>query len=146
MSKISQLSNSLSVAVSNTVTVTLSPPSLPQLLHVLQQPNHRLCHIILWLVGAVPFSTNSKGGVTCFFVCKHFLLVGTFVREVRFDRLFLQQTWRRSLWKSVADIIVSPVLLGLSTRFKNWYIVWRPCKHISRHRGSLRLRLAAKSS
>ena len=41
-------------------TVMLSPPSLPQLPPVPQQPNHMVCHIMLWLVGVVPFSTNRK--------------------------------------------------------------------------------------
>ena len=63
MSQISQLSkraNSVTVSITVTVAVTLPPPSLPQLPPVPQQPNHVVCHIILWLVGVVPFSTNRK--------------------------------------------------------------------------------------
>ena len=69
MSQISQLSKlSIVVSITVTVTVTLPPPSLPQLLPVPQQPNHVVCHIILWLVGVVPFSTNRKGSSTVFFL------------------------------------------------------------------------------
>ena len=57
-----------------TAAVILSLTSLPQLPPVPQQPNHMFCHIILWLVGVVPFSTNRN----MFFclqtlpACRHF--------------------------------------------------------------------------
>ena len=50
MSQISQLSK---LAISIAVT---------------QQSNHVVWHIIVWLVGVVPFSTNRKGEVTRFFL------------------------------------------------------------------------------
>ena len=53
MSQISQLSK---LTISITVTVAL-PLSLPQLPPVPQQPNHVVCHIILWLIGVVRFSS-----------------------------------------------------------------------------------------
>ena len=104
MSQISQLSK-LAVSVTITAAVTLSPPSLPQLPPVPQQPNHVFCHIILWLVGVVPFSTNRN----VFFclqtlpACGHFCDKGPFL-------LFLpapdtKQTWRQCSRKSAADII-----------------------------------------
>ena len=65
----SQNSLSLLLSVTITVAVTLLPPSLPQLPPVPQQPNHVVCHIILWLVGVVLSSTNRKGGVTSCFFC-----------------------------------------------------------------------------
>ena len=71
----------------------------------------------------------------CFFACKHVLLVDTFAREARVDRSFLHQTCRKpdgnvceKTWQAL--FTTSPFLLGLSTRFKNWYIVWRPQRHM----------------
>ena len=41
-----------------------------------QQPNHEVCHVILWLAGMMPFSTDKV-----FFSTLHFLLADTFVRK-----------------------------------------------------------------
>ena len=78
--------NSLSITV--TAAVTLSPSPLPQLPRVPQQPSHVICHIILWLVAVVLFSTNRN---TFFFACKHFLLADTFVTKAHFYCFFLHQ-------------------------------------------------------
>ena len=122
MSQISQLSKH---AVSFTVTaaVTLSPPSLPQLSPVLQQPNHVFCHIILWLVGVVPFSTNRNVFFFCLQTlpaCGHFRDKSPFLPFLPCDKsllyrssctrhnknamaVFAKKTWRTSF-------IVNPVL------------------------------------
>ena len=73
----------------------------------------------------------------CFFPCKHFLLADTFMREACFYRLSLHQTRRKRSGNFSEKVcrtlfIISPVLLGLSTQFKNWYTVWRLLQHISR--------------
>ena len=64
MSQISQLSK-LIITVTAAVTSSVRPTTSP----VPQQPNHVVCHIILWLVGVVLSSTNRKGGVTSCFFC-----------------------------------------------------------------------------
>ena len=94
MSQISQLSKlAITIFISVTVTVTLHRcPS--HKFPVTKQPNHVVCHIILWLVGVVPFSTNRKGS-RVFFACKCFLLADTVVREACLYRLFLLQMRRK---------------------------------------------------
>ena len=72
----------------------------------------------------------------CFFFCKHLLLADTSVREACFYRLSLHQTHRKrdsNVTKKACRtlFIISPVFLGLSTQFKNWYTVWRLLQHIS---------------
>ena len=128
MSQISQLSK-LAVSIAVCISFTLLLLSIPQLPPGPQQPNHAFCHISLWLVGVVPFSTDRN----VFFACIHFLPADTFVREAHFYRLFLHQSKRdgnvrEKVWRTL--FIVSPVLLGLSTQFKNWYIVSRLHQHI----------------
>ena len=84
MSHISQLSKlAISIAVSITIT---DHPTLPP---VPQQPNHRVCHIILWLAGVVPFSTNGNR-----FFCLQTLPACGHIHEKKanFYRLFLHQT------------------------------------------------------
>ena len=86
-----------------------------------QQPNLVLCHIILWLTDVLHFSTNRNGGVTYFF----FFFLG----EAHLYSFFLHQTCtthddtiQEKAWQKLFSR--SPVLLGLSTQFKNWYMVW----------------------
>ena len=100
MSQISQLSN---LAVS--VTVTLSPPSLPYLPPVPQQPDHVVCHIILWLLGVVPFSTDRKGSSTGFFLLANTSCLWTLSWEKHERPPNVQQMWRQCSQKSVANII-----------------------------------------
>ena len=80
-----------------------------------QQPNHVVCHIILWLVGVVPFSTNRN-----VFSCLQ-TLANTFVTKARFYHFFLHETqskhdgnvsekaWRTLFTLSlVLDVLVCP--------------------------------------
>ena len=110
-------------AITVTAPVTLLPPSLPQLPPAPQQPNHVFCHIILWLVGVVPFSTKRN-----MFFCTQTLPACRHFRENRcFYHFFLHQMHSKRD-DNVSEkvrwtlFIISPLLLGLSTQFKNWYI------------------------
>ena len=70
----SQNSLSLSLSITFTAAVTLPPPSPATMSSVPQQPNHVVCHIILWVVGTVPFSTK-RSVFSCLQtlpVCGHF--------------------------------------------------------------------------
>ena len=144
MSQISQLLK-LANAVSIIVTVTILLPSQPKFPPFPQQPNQVLCHIILWLVDVVPLSTNRKGGG--FFL----LLVNTsFRRTLSWEKpIFIVSSCTECDGnihvKSVVYIIYC-IHLGLSTQFKNWYIVWRLHQHKTWNRDSLRQRLGATSS
>ena len=125
-----------------TAAVILSLTSLPQLPPVPQLPNHMFCHIILWLVGVVPFSTNSFHNV---FLPANTSCLQTLSWKASFYCLFLQQTHSKHV-DNVSEkarrtlFIVAPVLLDLSTQFKNWYIGCRLLQHIRQNRDSLRLR------
>ena len=149
-SKHAKCHKSLNSQTSISLSLSLSL-SLPQIPPVLQQPNHMVCHVILWLVGVVLFSTNRKGSRTVFF----FLLANTtclrtLCEKSRFDHFFLHQTRskrdgsvrKKAQWTL---FIISLVLVGLSKQFKNCYIVWGPHQHIHRNWDSWRLRLAATS-
>ena len=116
MSQISQLSK-LAISITVTVAVTLSPPSLPQLPPVPQQSNHMFCHIILWLVGVVPFSTNRN----MFFCLQTLPACGHFCDKSPFCHFFLHQTQskrdgnvrKKALWTL---FIVNQVPLRPSTQ------------------------------
>ena len=100
----SQNSRSLSPLLA---AVILSPPPLPQLPPVPQQPNHVFCHIILWSVGVLPFSTNRN----VLFCLQTVPACGIFHIKSQF-LLFLpapdtKQAWRQCSRKSMADIIYS---------------------------------------
>ena len=129
------ITNLSTLPITVTAAVTLSPPSLQQLPPVPQQPNHVVCHVILWLVGVVPFSTNRKGSSIVFFFCLQTLpACGHFHERSPFWPFFLHQMHSKhygnvceKAWWTL--FIISPVLIGLLTQFKNWYIVWRPHQH-----------------
>ena len=135
MSKISQLSElaiPITVSVTITVTVSLSSRSFLQLLPVPQQPNHVVCHMILWVAGVVPFSTNRKRGVTGFF-----LFENTSCLFLSFVKSFVKCDGNVGKKVCCTLVMVSLVLLGLSTRFKNWCIVWRLLQYTSQNRFGL---------
>ena len=95
-----------------------------------------VCHIILWLVGVVSFSTNRKGSNTVFFfACKHVLLANTFVREARFYCLFLQQTRSKrdsnvheKAWWTLGDLgepcAAPPISLCMLVKMCPWWPGW----------------------
>ena len=95
----SQISQHSKLAVSITFTAADTLPSVPQ------QPNHVFCHIILWLVGVVPFSTNGN----VFFCLQTLPACGHFSDKSMFLPFLpaadTKQAWRQCSQKSVADII-----------------------------------------
>ena len=113
MSQFSQLSKlAISITVSITVTVTLSQPSLPQLPPVPQQSNHVHCHIILRLVGVVPFSTNRKG----VFSVANTIACGDYREKIQFLSFppapNALQTWRRcsqKAWRTLFGRFIWPI-------------------------------------
>ena len=113
MSQISQLSKTaIYLCLSHCHCCCHSSASIPPTTSpVPQQPYHVVCHVILWLVGVVPFSTNRN-----VFSCLQTLgLADTFVTKASFYRFFLHQTHskhdgnvRVKAWRIL--FIASPVL------------------------------------
>ena len=112
--------------VSITVTVTLSPPSLPQPPPTPLQPNHVVCHIILWLVGVAPFSTNRKGSVTSLHACWHFLWERPILTVIFCNKHSANVTAMLAKKRGGHYLSYQSGFTYFTYAYQNWYIVWRP--------------------